>query len=925
MHSGGAWLSKKQFVRFTSLLLMFPLISTQGEEPQPRTSTAAASGYLDPLPQETGAAGLRLQLRKLQTTGRLMMVVAHPDDEDGGLLTREARGKGIHTLLLTLTRGEGGQNKTGDTFSDALGLLRALELLASDRYYGVEQRFTRVADFGYSKTADETFQKWGGHDVPLQDIVHVIREFRPDVLIARFSGTERDGHGHHQASAILTQEAFRAAADPNRFPEQIKQGLQVWQAKKLYIGNVCGFGASSCSDENYTVKLNTGEDDPVLGTSYVQFAIEGLRHQSSQGLADLSTSPGPHYAFYKLVDSVVPSSKDAVGHEKDFFDGLDVSLPGLAAKYERGGSSPTWLKEELTKVAGHLGESVGDLSNTVQELASITDRLTEASADSRGALLESMAEKNEEAHAALNDSLNLGLDVTVAPPNGPQAPIPTERDALTAVSPGQRFEIIAKLHNPSKYWLSIEDTTLNHHDWVRRTHAERITIGPGEDYFANFLVQVPLDAPISRPYWHRDDPQTESIYKIDPGYETRSLPPNPLRVTIDFEVAGHGGLHSPAPDFLRKKSKPAPQGTIHHDVQVLFTDEKGIQRRRDIAITPAFSVRVEPAQQVKPLADRQAMKVNVAVTSNLTGAPAGTLRLTLPAGWKAQPESENTTPEKRGGQKQFSFQVLPENLSQSHRQAEASLTVGESQFLENYSLITREDLGSFNYFQPAVQHISVVDVQTPKDLRVGYVMGAGDDIPIVLQQIGMKVTVIPAEKIATENLAQYGAIVLGVRAYDTHQELVANNQRLLDFVTSGGTLIVQNNNGVGEFNSEHLTPYPAELSRARVSVEEAPVQVLLPESQVFHYPNEISQKDFDGWVQERGLYFMDSWDENFQPLLACHDPGEQDQKGGLLLAKQGKGTYIYTGYAFFRQLPAGVPGAIRLFVNLVSAGVSSKR
>ncbi|MBV9342138.1 MAG: PIG-L family deacetylase, partial [Acidobacteria bacterium] len=245
------------------------------------------------MPEDTGTRGLKQELRRLENTGRLMMVVAHPDDEDGSLLTLESRGRGVRTLLMTLTRGEGGQNKTGGTFSDELGLLRTLELLASDRYYGVEQRFSRVADFGYSKTPEETFQKWGGHDLPLSDIVRVVRQFRPDVLIARFSGTDRDGHGHHQASSILTQEAFRAAADPHRFPEQIREGLEPWQAKKLYIGNVCGFGSSTCPDENWTVKLNTAEDDRELGMSFVQFAIEGLRHQQSQGLADLRIPPGP--------------------------------------------------------------------------------------------------------------------------------------------------------------------------------------------------------------------------------------------------------------------------------------------------------------------------------------------------------------------------------------------------------------------------------------------------------------------------------------------------------------------------------------------------------------------------------------------------------------------------------------------------------
>src|SRR6266481_3311022 len=245
------------------------------------TIQTGTPGYLDPLPQDTGAAGLKQELRKLQTTGRLMMVTAHPDDEDGGLLTLEARGKGVQTLLLTLTRGEGGQNKMGSSLFDVLGVLRTLELLASDRYYGVEQRFTRVADFGYSKTPEETFQKWHGHEIALGDIVRVIRTFRPDVLVARFSGTDRDGHGHHQASAILTKEAFHAAADPKRFPEQIAEGLEPWQAKKLYIGNVCGFGAMTCEAANYTLRLNTGVKDPALGTSYIQFAMKGLRHQLS--------------------------------------------------------------------------------------------------------------------------------------------------------------------------------------------------------------------------------------------------------------------------------------------------------------------------------------------------------------------------------------------------------------------------------------------------------------------------------------------------------------------------------------------------------------------------------------------------------------------------------------------------------------------
>jgi len=907
--------------RFTLVATAFFLSCSPAlSQASPLTQT---SSYYDPLPQDTGTAGLKQELRKLQNTGRLMMVVAHPDDEDGGLLTLEARGKGVQTLLLTLTRGEGGQNKTGDTFSDELGVLRTLELLASDRYYGVEQRFTRVADFGYSKTPEETFQKWGGHDVPLADLVRVIRQFRPDVLVARFSGTDRDGHGHHQASAILTKEAFRAAADPNRFPEQIKEGLHPWQAKKLYIGNVCGFGASTCADENYTVKLNTGELDPVLGMSYAQFAIEGLKHQQSQGLGDISIPSGPRYAFYKLVDSVVPNTKDDKEHEKDLFDGIDTSLPGLTRSLADELNEVPWLLPTLKNISKSDLSDVSSLSDNAVELTHLIERLNESELDTRlKALLEQvLSEKQAQTEHALSLALNLGFTVDIAPPQGAGATIPSRAEALTSVSPGQRLMVIAKLHNGSKkYWLTIRSATLTpSENWVRRVHAEHVTIAPSEDYYANFALQVPANAPITRPYWRRNDPARDTIYEVDPKYQTLGLPPSPLHVNLEYEIAGHKGLHSPAPEFLKKKhATELPKGTISGEVQVEFKDDHD-ERRTPVAITPAISVALDPSQNVLPVAGKTST-AHVRNSSNLSSTINGRLRLTTPSDWRAEPSTLRVSLSKRGENSESDFVIHPANLQEGRTEIRATLDAGEEKYSEGYVLVTREDLGSFYYFEPAVQHVSVVDVRVPKELKVGYIMGAGDDIPTVLQQVGMNVTLIPAEKIASENLKQYGTIVLGVRAYDTHKELVANNKKLLDFVSNGGTLIVQNNNSVGDFNSGHFTPYSTDLSRARVSVEEAPVTILDPENPVFHYPNELSQKDFDGWVQERGLYFMNSWDDHFKPLLSCHDPGEPDQKGGMIEAKYGKGTYIYTGYAFFRQLPAGVPGAIRLFVNLVSAG-----
>jgi len=889
------------------VLLLSVTVFAQGHATAPATAPPTKEpGFYDPLPQDTGEAGVKQELRKLQTTGRLMMVVAHPDDEDGGLLTLEARGKGVQTLLMTLTRGEGGQNKTGDTFSDELGVLRTLELLAADRYYGVEQRFSRVADFGYSKTPEETFQKWGGHDVPLADIVRVIRQFRPDVLVARFSGTDRDGHGHHQASAILTKEAFRAAADPNRFPEQIKEGLQPWQAKKLYIGNVCGFGASTCADENYTVKINTGEFDSVLGLSYAQLAIEGLKHQQSQGLADISIPSGPRYAFYKLEDSVLAKTTDEKGHERDLFDGIDTSLTGLAAQDPKKDSR---LTSELRQINDdinalnqkQMAESVDPLFDAFNKLDSSIIRMSSRPPrDSAKVVVDRLEAKEAQANRALNLALGLTAEAAAV-------------DA-TAASPGDKVRFEVRIHNGSRY-----DLQTSYAGPLPRLdlgiEAPHLPMKAGATYSAQIAFAIPdLSPVIARPYWHRQNPATDSVNSIDkPQFQTLPFAPDPLNEDIAYSIS-----HHPTPVHESSWRRPWPGLSV--PVTTLIETADGKKEKRELAVVPAFSIALEPAQQALPLSDGKETTVNVGVRSNLTGAPKGALRLDLPSGWRAEPSSIGVNLAKRGDKQAFSFKVFPANLAQGRAEIHAVLDAGGKKYSEGYTLVTREDLGAFYYFEPAVQHVSIVDVKVPKDLKVGYIMGAGDDIPNVLQQIGMHVTVIPAEKIASEDLAQYGTIVLGVRAYDTHKDLAANNKKLLDFVSNGGTLIVQNNNSVGDFNSGHFTPFPANLSRARVSVEEAPVQILDPGNSVFHYPNEILQKDFDGWVQERGLYFMDSWDDHFKPLLSCHDPGESDQKGGLIEAKYGKGAYIYTGYAFFRQLPAGVPGAIRLFVNLVSAG-----
>jgi hypothetical protein len=379
-----------------------------------------------------------------------------------------------------------------------------------------------------------------------------------------------------------------------------------------------------------------------------------------------------------------------------------------------------------------------------------------------------------------------------------------------------------------------------------------------------------------------------------------------LQARVEYSVAGLG--------------ESAVKNGVGATVVTRFVDDAGTERARPVAVVPEFSVALEPGTQVISTHNGSSSTVTVGVTSNLNREQRGVLRLELPEGWRSEPARLAVEFTRRGEKQDFQFQVFPAGLQEGRAKIRAVLEADGEKFSEGYTLVTREDLGSFYYYQPAVQRVSIVDVKAPHDLKIGYIMGAGDDIPTVLKQVGMDVTLIAPEKLAGEDLGEYGTIVLGIRAYDTQKDVVTNNKKLLDFVAAGGTLVVQYNTGVGDFNGGHFTPYPAELSRARVSVEEAPVQILAPEDGVFHYPNAITARDFEGWVQERGLYFMDKWDEHFKPLLSCHDPGEDAQKGGLLRARYGKGTYIYTGYAFFRQLPAGVPGAVRLYVNLLSAG-----
>lgn len=855
----------------------------------------------DPLPQDTGAAGLKDMLQRLHTTARLLQTTAHPDDEDGGMLTLESRGRGVSTTLLTLNRGEGGQNKMGSNLFDVLGVLRTLELTASDRYYGVEQRFTRVADFGFSKNPEETFQKWQGHDVALADMVRVIRTFRPDVIVSRFSGTERDGHGNHQASGILTPEAYRAAADPNRFPEQIKEGLLPWQAKKLYIGNVCPFRSNSCPEKDYTLRLNTGEDSPALGVTYIQFAMEGLRHQLSQGAAGWSVPAGPMYTFYRLVDSKVGQNLDSSGHEKDFFDGLDTTLPGLAARLGPEENKVPFLKPALVELQKLVDQATASADSnpeaTTATLLAGAEKTTKVianleasplSAADKAGLLADLKTKQEQFQKAA--ALASGAQLQVF------AKAPSDAGSDFMLVPGGNYQLTAKFESRlAKLRLKAIDFDLPRGWSAKTTYLE-------PDGTQHFVISVPANAEYTRPYWHRENPETDAVNIVDePAYATLPFAPPPVQAHAVYTFAGK-------------------QAAVRAIGMAQSKDSAGKETRYALAVAPPFSVALEPPTEVIPTHQAGTSEITVGVRSEVATSRPVTLRLDLPDAWKAEPVTQSMNFSRAGESQDVKFRVHPTDLREAQTRIKAMVEYQGNSYHLGYTVVRRDDLSTAYYYQPAVQRASVVDVKVPSDLKVAYIMGAGDDIPEVLKEVGVDLTLIPAEKIAEADLSRYGTVVLGIRAYDTQKDVAAHNPKLLDYVSAGGTLIVQYNASAGDFNSGHFTPYPAQISRARVSVEEAPIEILAPQDGVFHYPNQISGKDFDGWVQERGLYFMDQWDNHFEPLLSSHDPGEQPQKGGLLVARYGKGTYIYTGYAFFRQLPAGVPGAIRLYVNLLTAG-----
>jgi LmbE family N-acetylglucosaminyl deacetylase len=856
-----------------------------------------------PLPVDRGATGTWQRLLKLRTTGSVLYTTAHPDDEQGGVLAWLSRGQGAHVSLLTLNRGEGGDNAVGSELFDALGLIRTEELLLADRYYGVdEQYFTSATDYGFSKRLEEAVEKWGRERV-LGEMVRVIRRDRPLVLVSRWQGNSRDGHGNHQAAGLLTREAYRAAGDRVAFPEQLAEGLRPWQPLKLYTG---GWR----EEEAWTARIDTGEYSPWLGESYANFGRIGLSFQRSQNSGRLNLSPGPAPAFFERLASRLPAPE----RESSFFDGLPTRLAAVFSLFGR--PTPPAMKPALDEMERHVESAIAAF--TVRDPSACVPALARGLIATREAIrlaagdpdvLFLLRAKERQFADAIHTALGLELTAIAQPsgaaePSGPYAafmPPPT----LGPVVPGQTFEVVARL---------------SHHGQVEiHPAALELVAGPGwtaqgpEPPAAplaadavltrRLTVSLARDTPIgSRPYFRRGSIAEARYELLDPASAHLPWAPPAALVVARYTVSG---VAVEAREVVRRREATPPYG----------------YELRELTVVPALSVKVGPSVAVVSTPEPRPLRVEVEVSSNVDSPLAGEVALDLPPGWTAQPGTQPFQFSSAGERYQHLFEVSAPNVGTGRFEIKAVARSGGASFSEGFEAIEHRDLETRYLYRPARLEVRGVDVRTAPGLRVGYVMGVGDQVPAAIAQLGATVELLDEAGLAAGDLARFDAIVTGTRAYGARADLRTHNRRLLDYVQAGGQLVVLYNTPP-DLDPRAQAPFPGELPRdaEEVSEEDSPVTIAVPDHELLSWPNRITAADFEGWVEQRGSKFWKTWDPSYTSLIATHDQGQPPQGGGWLTARYGKGRYTYFAYALHRQLPYGVPGAYRLLANLLSAG-----
>lgn len=842
-------------------------------------------------PWSDGLVGTGLLLRRLDGVKRVLLIGAHPDDEDTALLAALSRGLGAETAYLSLTRGEGGQNLIGAELDEGLGLIRTGELLAARTLDGGRQYFTRAFDFGYSKTAEETFRYWPREEI-LRDVTWVIRTFRPQVVVAVFSGTSADGHGHHQVAGIIAREAFDVAGDPTRFADQIEAGAPAWTPLKLYR-------LTRRAPQEGTTGIETGSFDPILGRSYFQIAMESRSMHRSQ---DMGTAQplGPRRSTVALLESRV--NRDG---PDEIFAGVDTALVALAPDLpdERRQAVLTEIgeyreaiaqaKEALNlsdpwKATPPLGKALGALRHLLASLdGSGPDG---ASTEAGGDLARSLRERLPLLEEALVRSAGVVVDVRM------------DRDLLV---PGETATGTLELWNGGPFPLNgVSWAPAMPEGWeISGDTARAESVEAGAVARWRFQLHPPQSADPSRAFYLAEEREGELYqWPRERGLWGESVNPDLFNGRLAFTIGDHGDVDVGRPGLYRGVDKASGEFV------------------RPVQVVPALAVSLDPSLMVWPSDGREVREFRVTLKTLGDRPLEGTVGLGVPENWRVSPQSVPFSLPGSGGEAVIAFAVTrpegaPDGLYDITARARTSDGEGYSAgvTLVDYPHIRRGIL-----FPEARSRVSVFPVAMPVGLRVGYVMGSGDGGVGAIRQMGAEVDLLGAEDLRSGDLGRFDAVVLGIRAYETRPDLAAANDRLLDYARKGGTVIAQYNKY--EYPRGGFAPFEVEMSRPhdRVTDETVPVRILDSSHPILVAPNTIGPGDFEGWVQERGLYYLSSWDPAFQPLLAMSDPGEDPKEGGLLVARVGEGFYVYTGLAFFRQFPEGVPGAYRLFANLVS-------
>ncbi len=794
------------------------------------------------------------ELQSFRQMGSALYIAAHPDDENTELLTYLARGRAYRTAYLSLTRGDGGQNVLGPDIGAKLGVARTQELLAARRTDGAQQFFSRAVDFGFSKSYQETLNNWNKQEV-LSDMVRVIRAFRPDVLITRFSPSPGGTHGHHTASAVLAMEAFKLAGDPKAFPEQ---DLAPWQPKRIFW-NISTFQRDKAVGVT-ALKIDAGGKDSVSGEAFTDIAEKSRAMHKTQGFDTFhfpGAHGGPRIESFQFLDGSPATN--------DILDGVDTTwnrVPGGAT-----------IEKSVDAIIAQFNPH--DTAASVPAILQLRCELTTLEAKDRDDPV--IKEKQAQLDRILQACLGLKVETTIG---------------HSEVVPGESMKLYHSATIQSKIpvrWLAVR------YPEIKKEVSRGTVLHVNEANAWESVEKLPTTTPLTQPFWLRVE-GTEGMFHVDDPHligKTENSPSFPIEDV--FEVAGQ-------------------KLVIQDEPLQVTTNLSGTPIRRRLDVIPPVSLRFIP--QIALLTPKHSRSIHVEITASRANS-SGTLQLEAPANWKVVPLKQSFRLTEVGQSAQFKFTITAP-LQAATAKIFASAEMNGVRYRNQREVINYPHIPQ-QLLQPVATLKAVSFDLVTRGHSIGYLPGAGDSLVENLQQMGYAVTILDDANLTSEQLNRFDAIVIGVRAFNVRKNIATALPTLFSYVNNGGTIIAQYNNSEG-LKTKEIAPYDLQLSRDRVTDETAKVTFLAPENSVLNTPNKITHADFDNWVQERGLYFPNKWDQHFTPILAFNDPDEKPHEGGLLVAKYGKGHFVYTGLSFFRQLPAGVPGAYRLLANLISLG-----